>query len=121
MASPMLTQEELKKRMTYNPDTGVFTSNHIRYKGKILGSAHDGYVRITIGHKHYTAHRLAYLYMRGEFPKNLVDHKDNNRSNNQWSNLREASYTENLLNTPLARGVSQGLRMCFGIIRHRVG
>lgn len=55
------------------------------------------------------AHRLAFLYMTRRWPKE-VDHRDLDRSNNQWSNLREAkSHSANLANQrgkgPYPKGV----------------
>jgi DUF971 family protein len=37
--------------------------------------------------------------MTGEWPKMLVDHKDGNRRNNRWDNLREATPTQNMVNS----------------------
>jgi hypothetical protein len=36
--------------------------------------------------------------MTGEMPKRCVDHKDLNKSNNKWENLREATYSQNSYN-----------------------
>jgi len=99
----MITQEELKRIIHYNPETGVFT-RLIAYArgmsvGSILGSPDkDGYLRIHIYGKTYKSHRLAFLYMTGSIPKNEIDHIDRIKSNNKWSNLRSASRKENAAN-----------------------
>ena len=100
----VLTQARLKQLLHYNPDTGVFSSNHRRYRGEAVGSNHQGYLRITVDCRHYRAHRLAYLYMEGVFPSKLVDHKNNKRDDNRWENLRCCTHTQNLLNTPKKKG-----------------
>lgn len=82
----MLTQSELKNKLTYNPETGLFGR-----KNKIAGSLRpNGYIQIGINKKLFRAHRLAFLYMTGEWPKSDVDHIDMDRKNNKWANLREA-------------------------------
>lgn len=99
----MITQKELKKILYYNSLTGDFT----RLKktapcvkiGDIAGSvALDGCRQISVKGKLYKAHRLAFLYMEGQFPKDGVDHKDHNRDNNAWLNLRHATQSINLKN-----------------------
>ena len=99
----MITQEILKTLVHYNPDTGIFTAiGPTRggiVEGTILGSKDKkGYLLIMLLNKRYKAHRLAYLYMLGRFPHNLVDHKDRNKTNNKWNNIREASDSENQQN-----------------------
>jgi hypothetical protein len=98
----MVTQERLRELFEYNPDTGLFT----RIKGVKKGAAGTvagvvnkklGYVMIGVDLKRYYAHRLAFVYMLGYMPEQ-VDHIDRDRTNNRWSNLREASNKENNAN-----------------------
>jgi len=46
----------------------------------------------------YRAHRLAFLYMEGQFPRDQVDHINHERNDNRWSNIRHSNYAENMLN-----------------------
>jgi hypothetical protein len=65
-----------------------------------------GYAYIGIeGHNHL-AHRLAWLYVHGEWPTE-IDHIDRNRMNNAISNLRSVSKAENRHNVPTLKGYQQ--------------
>ena len=105
----MLTQERLKELLDYNPETGIFTrkvssGRYNRWKvGSIVGCNHgNGYLRIVIDKKPYFAHRLAWFYMYGIWPK-LIDHKDHDCANNQIDNLRDVTKSENNQNQIKAR------------------
>ena len=99
----MLTRDRLREVLEYNPSSGWFTWRkriarcvHI---GQTAGRFYKtGYVSITIDRKAYLAHRLAWLYMRGEWPTKDIDHKDRDRGNNAWNNLREADRSQNKVN-----------------------
>lgn len=96
----MVTQEYLKERLHYDPETGIFLwregATRCRiFAGKEAGHLSDqGYRMIGIDGKPYRAHRLAWLYVHGTCPK-FLDHKDTNRANNAISNLRESTKSEN--------------------------
>lgn len=91
-----LTQELVLSQLDYNPYSGYFTR---RKNGKPVGSDHgNGYLTVYVLGKHYYAHRLAWLYVTGEWPKDDIDHIDGNRINNSWGNLREATRSQNLIN-----------------------
>ena len=97
-----LTQKELKKVLHYEPTTGLFTWVKKRQGVSLGGVAgclqHNGYRHIGVLGKVYSAHRLAFLYMTGKFPLDEVDHKNHERSDNRWSNLREVTRLENSRN-----------------------
>lgn len=98
----MLTQDRLKELFSYNEKTGIFTrlvSIGRRGKvGNIAGSKNwDGYLLICIDNKNYAAHRLAWMYTYGSFPK-ITDHINGIRDDNRISNLREVTMRENLQN-----------------------
>jgi hypothetical protein len=104
------TKEHLKRYVSYSPDSGLFywtnaISNHVK-NGDIAGSiTKSGYVIINIRYKRYYAHILAHIYMTGTLPKKFIDHKNRIRSDNRWSNLREADRHQNQAN--LVSGVKK--------------
>lgn len=95
-----LTLERLKELLAYDPDTGLFVWKTDRGRsakfGDIAGRlAVRGYWDIEIDGKKYKAHRLAWLYVTGKWPKDEIDHRDMNRTNNKFDNLREATHSQN--------------------------
>jgi hypothetical protein len=105
----MITQAELKQLVNYDPITGVFTLAKHRHGttrkiGDVLGSVTKvGYLETGINRKRYYLHRLAYLYMTGKFPKDKIDHKNRNKADNSWDNLRCVTQQENMENNILPR------------------
>ena len=56
----------------------------------------------------HLAHRLAWLYVHGEWPAEEIDHLNRVRSDNRISNLRLATQAENKQNTSLRRDSTSG-------------
>lgn len=111
----MITQEYLKSILNYDPNTGIFIWKISPAKsvkiGDIAGSPNNqNYIHISIKSKLYKAHRLAWLYMTGNWPNFEIDHKDLNRSNNRFDNLRECDHTKNLQNTNVYSNNLLGLK-----------
>lgn len=99
-----ITLEKLKQILRYDPISGlwIYLKSRGRCKaGSIAGTlATNGYILIYIDGIPYMAHRLAWFYMTGEWPKEEIDHKNNIRDSNEWENLREATRVENIANSP---------------------
>lgn len=114
-----LTAEFVRSLLHYDPETGVFLWRfrptairgwNTKYAGTIAGTVRDEYRRISIGKKIYLAHRLAWLYVTGAWPKHQIDHRDLNRKNNRFKNLREASHGDNVNNMGLRRNNTSGFK-----------
>lgn len=108
----MITQKDLKQYLEYLPETGEFFANKKsinRPAGRKLGTVHStGYVVIRIKDKLYKAHRLAWLYMTGEFPGNVIDHINRDKKDNRFVNLRDVTRSDNSENNPIKRSNSSG-------------
>jgi len=107
--------KRLKDLLHYDPSTGIFTwlqSTNRKIKlGDIAGSlGPQGYIRIRFDGTYYQAHRLAFLYMTGRWPNEMIDHIDTVKHNNKWENLREATRQENGYNRSHQRDNKLGVK-----------
>jgi hypothetical protein len=107
----VLTAERLRELMHYNPLTGVFTNSVSRGaagSGNLSGGpALNGYMVIAVDGKRLYAHRLAWLYMTGEWPKHHIDHINGIRNDNRIANLRDIAHAINVQNRRLPKEGSQ--------------
>jgi hypothetical protein len=114
MVEGVITQEQLKDVLDYDPDTGIFTwkkPTKSNYTGKIAGyvDISAGYNRIRVYGKKYRSHRLAWLYMYGVFPA-MIDHINCIKDDNRISNLRECTTSQNSANRPAFKNNKSGLK-----------
>lgn len=97
-----MTQDELKALFFYAPETGIFKrlekAGRPTKTGAVGSPDKDGYLRVKIQEKTHSLHRLAFLYMTGEQPKNSIDHINGKRDDNKFANLREATPRQNSQN-----------------------
>lgn len=110
MAKPRPTAERVRHLLNYDPGTGVFTRRvdvtggykHlivVARAGSTVGTPMKiGYLNVSVDGRQYYAHRLAWLWMTGEWPTLDIDHVDGIKTNNAWLNLREVSRSINLQN-----------------------
>lgn len=101
--------QRLRELLDYNPETGVFVwkvrTSRRMHVGDIAGVLNgDGSVRIMVDGVRFMAHRLAWFYVTGEWPKHLIDHRNRKRSDNRFFNLREATPLQNQHNRGTAKG-----------------
>ena len=97
-----ITADELRSILHYDPLTGVFThreSAGCRLAGSVAGFLDSkGYMQVGVLKRQYSAHRLAWLYIYGTWPKNQIDHINRNRSDNRIANLRDVTNQQNMCN-----------------------
>lgn len=107
----MITAERLRAILHYEPLTGEFTwkvdircgeyrSRLVAEKGKRAGCLcyRTKYRLLRIDKKLYREHRLAWLFITGEWPTEDVDHINRIKDDNKWSNLRDVSPMHNAQN-----------------------
>ena len=101
MAKTDLTAERLRELLHYDPETGIFTWLVHRppiKAGAIAGGFVHSYLRIRISGRAYGSHRLAWLYMTGEWPEEDIDHINGVKHDNRIKNLRNVSRLMNTQN-----------------------
>jgi hypothetical protein len=115
-----LIAEYVRDILDYDPDSGNFIWRarcdvpqvwNAMFAHKPAGFRRDdGRLMITINYKHYIAARLAWLMMTGNWPKPEVDHRDTDRSNDRWENLRQATGSQNQHNKPRQKNNTSGIK-----------
>lgn len=111
--SNRVTKRKSAEKVTILPETGDYwmpVANHDGYiisrKGEVIniktkkylcGSMRNGYVRVTLGDKPYSLHRLVYESFVGPI-SGIIDHIDGDKTNNSLENLRDVSQSENAKN-----------------------
>jgi hypothetical protein len=110
-----LTAGRLRELLDYDPGTGVFRwrANRGRVRaGGVAGSLSvSGYLKARVDGRSHWAHRLAWLYVHGEWPRGGIDHINGDRSDNRIGNLRDVPQRINAQNRRTARrdNTSSGL------------
>lgn len=108
-----LDEKELKLLFDYNPDTGELIwikSYRNRLNGKHAGAIDSkGRRRVEINGRTYAAHHICFAMYHGYWPKDQVDHRDQDKLNNRINNLREATNAENSRNRRHKRGGFKGV------------
>jgi len=117
----LITQNELKEVLNYDPETGVFTWLTSPGNRVAIGGAAGSACKVTCGKSYqrimyknipYYAHRLAWLYVYGSFPEKDIDHIDGNGLNNKIDNLRAVTHQENGRNRRQSSANTSG---CTGV------
>lgn len=106
----------LRELLDYDPAIGVFrwrkhADVNPRYWGRRAGTASgNGYRQIQIDFIRYFEHRLAWLYVTGEWPDQQVDHRNRIRDDNRFPNLRKATSSQNHFNTTKQKNNTSGVK-----------
>jgi len=113
MSKESLTQEFIKERFFYDPLIGkFFYRQRVHHKNPCdrAGSNNmQGYNQIKINTVLYQSHRLAWLYVHGEWPNGSIDHINGVRDDNRLSNLRVVDDIGNSRNKAIQRDNSSGI------------
>ena len=111
MSKHILTADELRTQLAYDPLTGVFTRTLLNGKVKRSGTIDmKGYRLVFVGGASHKAHRLAWLYVYGEWPTMALDHINCVRDDNRIANLRQVTPLQNQFNRLPRRDSKSGLK-----------
>lgn len=116
-------QEAIRKKLNYDPATGVLTwrVSHGRAKVGMQAGYIDYYGRRCIGinDREYKAHRLVWVLYHGVWPACDIDHINGDKDDNRIENLRAVPHATNIENVrkPFAGNTSGFL----GVSSHRRG
>lgn len=112
-----ISAEELRALLDYDPETGVFRWRERRgpvRPGDVAGTPQQkGYIKINVRRNVMWAHRLAWLYVHGEWPKGMLDHVDGNPANNAIANLRVCCSSKNTANSKRRYDNTTGFKGVF--------
>lgn len=121
MSTEILTQQQLKELLDYNPNTGDFVNKIFRglraMPNEMAGNVSSGgYIDITIYKRKYKAHRLAWLYVNGVWPTNNIDHINRIKTDNRICNLRDVTQDQNGQNKTIHKNNTSGH---IGVVWHK--
>lgn len=108
------SKQELDELLLYEPESGLLkwkiTRSWNAKCGDIAGSLHkqSGYIQLSINNTNYHAHVLIWILMNGNFPETTIDHKNGNRKDNRFINLRLATRKQQSQNRMRQRNNSSG-------------
>jgi HNH endonuclease len=115
-----ITQKCLRKMMDYNPATGIFTwranKSHPQRKGTfgtITKAGKQIYLKGILYGENYLLHRLAWLYVFGEWPSGWLDHVNQCSTDNRIANLRLSTRFQNGQNRGKNKNNTSGFKGVF--------
>ena len=109
--------DEFRKILRYDHQSGFFFWKlrpekfgfwNAKYANKKAGGKDaEGYIKIKAHGKKVSAHRMAWAFVYGDWPKSEIDHINQDRSDNRISNLRMNVGSGNWRNTKRCGGSSK--------------
>ena len=108
-----LSLAQARELLAYDRISGVLTWITNRKGQPKPGNAagtlnEDGYIKIRVDGIIYQAHRIAWLLETGAWPEAEIDHRNLQKSDNHWENLRPATHGQNMINVAGRRAGLKG-------------
>lgn len=95
-------RERLMELYDYDPETGAFT-HRVSLRTKKAGEVatiNSRYLNLRVEHgKVLMAHRVAWLFVHGDWPECEIDHINRDKHDNRIANLRLATGSQNRVNS----------------------
>jgi hypothetical protein len=115
-----LSPSYVKALLAYDPIKGELRWKVNRRprgkRGALAGCRRkDGYLVIGIDGKMYLGHRIAWVIMKGRWPSEQIDHKNENPRDLRWESLRSATHGQNLQNIKVYKSNTSGFK---GVYHH---
>jgi hypothetical protein len=117
-----ITLPYIRQVLLYCPTTGVFVWKKRKTRQDLVGCVagsigSHGYFAIGVLNRKRLAHRLAWFYTTGRWPKLHIDHIDGNKLNNCFANLREVTRFGNLQN--MRQATKRNKTQLLGVSLHQ--
>ncbi len=93
--NPILSHERVREALDYNPDTGIFVwkinSGYNYLVGTTAGGKPNkqGYSSISLDRVEVTLGRLAWFYVKGEWPERRIRYVNGDPTDNRFANLTQ--------------------------------
>lgn len=110
-----LTADVARELFTYDPETGelrwkVRAAQRVHVGDLVGAPTAKGYRRFSCQNRLYLKHRVIWLMQTGAWPEHSIDHRDGDRSNDRWTNLRAATPAQNAQNAKRRADNSSGFK-----------
>ncbi len=103
-----LSAKYVRMLLDYDSESGILYRKHTK---NVAGCPNKrGYILVRIKDRLYYAHRLIWLIQTGEWPEHQVDHRDLDKGNNRWENLRDATPSQQKWNQPKNKNNTSGIK-----------
>lgn len=121
---PLPSPEELRQLLSYDAETGklfwlprpreIFATSRAFALWNTRFAGHEAFTSVNNnGYRHgkvfgigLLASRVIWALQTGAWPTEYIDHRDTDRLNNKWCNLRSATHAENMHNQGRRRSTS---------------
>ena len=107
------TAERIRELFCYDPTSGILTrriSVSNAKAGSVAGSRGGEYLTVSIDGSTYRVHRVVFVWMTGAWPPIDIDHRDLDKFNNRWLNLRPSNKTETQANQTCRKNNAAGTK-----------
>lgn len=106
-AKPLPSRQELQEAFTYVPKTGLLYRNST---GEVAGQTKPDKLEVRLQSRYLAIHRVAWKMVTGRDPVETIDHINRDPHDNRWTNLREATRSQQCLNR---KGIGKHLKGAY--------